>query len=157
MELCAEKTKIVIFKWFFSSGKRGRDIWKWGNKKIEEVKIFKYLGFTFNSKRNYKDHIRELKKKDRITAKKVWRLGERICKDDFPRKWMYKYLVQNVMTYRVEIWGWEEKKELEKVMMDYIRWIFRLDFNTPRYIILGKLELDKNRVGNKNCGIWGKD
>lgn len=32
------------------------------------------------------------------------------------------------MSYGVEIWGWEEKKELEKVMLDNVRWIFRLDF-----------------------------
>jgi len=32
------------------------------------------------------------------------------------------------MTYSVEIWGWEEKENLEKVMLDYTRWLFRLGF-----------------------------
>lgn len=51
------------------------------------------------------------KKKGRIAANKVWELGERICKDDFIRRWiLFKYLVQSVMSYRVEIWKWEEKK-----------------------------------------------
>lgn len=48
---------------------------------------------------------------------------------------LFKYLVQSVMTYGVEIWGWEEEKELERIMMDYVRWLFRLDFCTPRYVI----------------------
>lgn len=26
--------------------------------------------------------------------------------------------------YGAEIWGWDERKELEKIMMDYIRWVF---------------------------------
>ena len=108
---------------------------------MEEVENFKYLGFTFNRKGNYKDHLKELKIKGRIAAKKVWGLGERICRDDFCRRWMlYKYLVQSIMLYGVEIWGWEEKGDLEKVMLDYVRWVFRLDFCTPRYIILRELD-----------------
>lgn len=37
--------------------------------------------------------------------------------------------------------------ELEKIMMDYVRWIFNLDFNAPRYIIMRELAMDKLRVG----------
>ncbi|KYQ58106.1 hypothetical protein ALC60_02913 [Trachymyrmex zeteki] len=47
------------------------------------------------------------------------------------------------------MWGWEEKVELEKVMLDYVRWIFRLDFCPPRYIIMRELTMEKMRVG------WG--
>jgi len=53
------------------------------------------------------------------------------------------------MAYGVEIWRWKKKEGLEKVMMDYIRWIFGLEFCTPRYIIAKELTLDKLRVG------WG--
>lgn len=67
---------------------------------------------------------------------KVWELGERVCRDDFLRRWMlFVYLVKSVMEYVVEIWGWEEREELEKGIMDYVRWVFRLDFCTPIYII----------------------
>lgn len=77
-------------------------------------------------------------------------MGERICRDDSVRRWiLFRYLVQSVMSYGVEIWGWEEKKELEKIMMDYIRWIFKIDFCTPRYIISRELGMEKLRVG------WG--
>ena len=150
LELCVEKTKVMIFN-SNSKGKEGKEEWIWKGKKIEEVKTFKYLGFTFNRKGNYKDHLKELKIKGRIAAKKVWGLGERICRDDFCRRWMlYKYLVQSTMLYGVEIWGWEEKGDLEKVMLDYVRWVFRLDFCTPRYIILRELGLDKLRI---RCGL----
>jgi len=46
---------------------------------------------------------------------------------------LFRYLVKNVMSYGVEIWGWEEKKELEKIWMDYVKWIFKLDFCIPRF------------------------
>lgn len=50
-----------------------------------------------------------------------------------------------MIAYRVELWGWEEK-ELEKVMLDYVRWIYRLDFCTPRYVITRELGVEKLKV-----------
>jgi len=145
LELNVEKIKVMIFN---SSGKLGRKIWKWGSKKIEEVKCFKYLGFTFNRKGNYNDHIKELRRKGRLAANKVWGLGERLCKDEFKRRWiLYRYLVQSIMKYGVEVWGWCKKSELEKIMLDYIRWVFRLDFCTSRYIILKELGIKKLKTG----------
>lgn len=66
----------------------------------------KYLGFIFNKDRNYKEHMKELSRKGRIATNKVWGLGERICKDDFNRRWnLFKYLVQSIISYGAEIWG----------------------------------------------------
>lgn len=41
-----------------------------GEKKVEEVQEYKYLGFIFNRKGNYVDHIKELCRKGKILAKK---------------------------------------------------------------------------------------
>ena len=38
---------------------------------------------------------------------------------------------------------WEKKDELEKIMLDYVKWIFNLDFCTPMYIIMSELVMDK--------------
>lgn len=109
------------------------------------------IGFLFNRKRDYKNHIRELGLKGRISANRVWGLGERIYRDDFLRRSMlFNYLVRSVMAYGVKIWRWEERRELEKIMLDYVRWVFRLDFCTPKYIILRELGIEKLRVG---CGV----
>lgn len=41
----------------------------------------------------------------------MWGLDERICRDDFLKRWiLFKYLIQSVMAYGVELWGWEEKR-----------------------------------------------
>lgn len=82
LELNTEKTKVLVFN---NKGKKDRKAWKWDNKEIEEVESFKYLGFTFNRKGNYGDHIKDLNRKGRIAAGRVWRLGERLCRDDFIR------------------------------------------------------------------------
>jgi len=76
---------------------------------IEEVQVFKYLGFVLSNKENYIEHIKELVRKGRMAPRKVWDLGERICRNDFKRWTLFRYLVQSVMEYGVEIWGWEEK------------------------------------------------
>jgi len=47
----------------------------------------------------------------------------------------------------VELWGGMEKEELEKIMMDYVRWIFRLDYCVPRYVIIRELGMDKLKIG----------
>lgn len=55
---------------FNKNGKKGKG-WKWRKIYLEEVQTCKYLSFTFNRKGNYKEHIKELRKKDRITANKI--------------------------------------------------------------------------------------
>lgn len=80
--LCIEKTKVMVFN---RGNREKKESWKWEEKDIEEVKVFKYLGFVFNSNGNYKEHIKDLYNKGRLAANKIWSLGERICRDDFTR------------------------------------------------------------------------
>jgi len=63
-----------------------------------------------NNKGNYKEHIKELWK-GRRAARKVWvknygnGFGDKI-RNDFRRRWiLFRYLVQSVMAYGVEIRG----------------------------------------------------
>lgn len=81
--LNTKKTKVLVF-----NRKRNEKVenWRWEGKELVEVQCFKYLGFIFNRKGNYVDHIKDLAKKGRVAANKVWGLGERICKDDFSRR-----------------------------------------------------------------------
>lgn len=148
MILSTDKTKILVF----NRGRNGKkEKWWWNKNEIEEVNNFKYLGFNFNSEGNHKDHITELKKKGNIAIRKVWGLGERKFKGDYrKRKMLFDYLVKGVMCYAVEIWGWCEYKELEKIQSDYLRWILKLDFCTPRYIVYRETDCKKLRVE------WGR-
>lgn len=59
---------------------------------------------------------------------------------------LFNYLVKSVISYAVELWGWKEKKELEKIMLDYVRWFFNLDFCTLTYVMSRELELHKLRI-----------
>lgn len=59
--LSTEKTKIMIFN---KGGNEKKERWKWEGKEIEEVQDFKYLGFNFNKSGDYREHIKELKKRE---------------------------------------------------------------------------------------------
>ena len=110
--LSTQKTKVLVF----NKRKGKKDKWKLEGDELEEVKNFKYLGFTFNSEGNYKDHLAELRRKGIAAAKKTWGLGENRCKDDFKRrKMLFKYLVKTVISYGAEVWGWIERKELDRI------------------------------------------
>jgi len=71
-----------------------------------------------------------------------------MCRNDMIRRWnLFKYLIQNVISYRVELWEWVEREKLEKIMMDYVGWLFRLDYCTPRYVITREIGMNKLRIG----------
>lgn len=46
--------------------------------------------------------------------------------------------------YRAEVWRWKERKELEKVQKEYIKWFLNLYSCTSDYIM--HKETDVNRV-----------
>ncbi|EZA58512.1 hypothetical protein X777_14674 [Ooceraea biroi] len=86
------------------------------------------------------------KSKDKIIGN-VWMVSRWKHGNMEERRWMlYRYLVHSVISYGVVIWGWSERKELEKIMEDYVRWVFRLDFCTPRYILRRELGIKKAKI-----------
>jgi len=86
--------------------------------------------------------------KGRRAARKVWSLGEKLCRNDFRRRWiLFRYLVQSVRAYGVEIWRWEKKEELEKIMM-VIR--FRILYTWIYYNKRAGNGQIESRLGNKS-------
>ncbi|XP_029159137.1 uncharacterized protein LOC114931324, partial [Nylanderia fulva] len=98
------------------------------------------------------DKTKMMVNRKRKEKKEKWKWGGKEIEEVQEFKYLGFVLsnkVQSVMAFGVEIWKWEEKENLEKIMMDYTRWIFGLEFCTSRYIIARELMMDKLRVG------WG--
>ncbi|KAJ3631675.1 hypothetical protein MTP99_012791 [Tenebrio molitor] len=66
LEVNVEKTKMM-------RKRSAENEWNWEGKKIERVKEFKCLGYTFNEKA----HIREIVRKANKVVGCVWGIGER--------------------------------------------------------------------------------
>ena len=73
LELNAGKTKIMKFR---KGGERKR-VWKWKGKSIEEVKEFRYLGYTLKRNGRQDAHVRERIKRAAAVMKEVWGIGKR--------------------------------------------------------------------------------
>ena len=61
---------------------------------------------------------------------------ERKFKDDFKRRMMmFDSLVLGVMMYGIELIGWKESAEMERIQLKYIKWTLGLDRRTSGYIV----------------------
>lgn len=59
------------------------------------------------------------KKKGDIVLKQVWDLDERRFRDDFKRRIkLFRYLVLGVIMYGAEVWGWKEREEYKKDILN---------------------------------------
>ncbi|XP_071636284.1 uncharacterized protein [Temnothorax longispinosus] len=74
-------------------------------------------------------------KKATIAMKRTWSIGERIFKEDFRRMKMFEALIESVVLYGAEIWGWLYESRLDVIKRKYVKWILGLDRRTPNYIV----------------------
>ncbi|KAL6418089.1 hypothetical protein ACFW04_012823 [Cataglyphis niger] len=119
--LNVEKSKILRFR---KRGGRERKVnWRW-KRKVIEVKI----------------------KEGSAVMGQVWGIGKRKFKNDWGRRlWLFNKLVWTVMGYGIEIWGWGERKELEKLQEKYLRWMLGVKWGTTGYMVREELQREKLR------------
>ena len=73
--LNTEKTKVMRFR--KGGGRVKKRDWRWRGKKIEEVKEFKYLGYTMQRNGGQEAHIKERVKRAAVVMRQVWGIGKR--------------------------------------------------------------------------------
>ena len=79
--------------------------------------------------------------------KQTWSIGERKFKQNFKiRSTMFEALVQSILTYGAELWGWQEFEMLEKIQTQYFKWCLGLKREVPNYLILEEVKRRKIRV-----------
>lgn len=145
LTLSAEKTKMLVFERGVGAGMRKRE-WKWGEERIEEVKQVKYLGVIMQKNGRTRKHVEDRLKRATVAMKKAWSVGERIFKDSFGRRMrMFQALVESVMLFGSEIWGWYCDEKIERVKRKYVKWILGLDRNTPNYIVAEEMKSEELR------------
>lgn len=55
------------------------------------------------------------------------------------------------MKYGVEIWGWKERKELEKIHERFLKWVLGVKRRIPGYLVREEVQRDliNSRAGNR--------
>jgi hypothetical protein len=59
---------------------------------------------------------------------------------------IFESMMESVLMYGAEIWGWKEQEQVERVQEKYLRWVLEVDRETPRYIVREKCKRNRLRV-----------
>ena len=87
-----------------------------------------FLNLTLTKCGSLNGLLKERLKKANIVMRQVWGTAERKFKDDFKRRMMmFDSLALGVMMYGIELIGWKESAEMERIQLKYIKWTLRLD------------------------------
>lgn len=103
-ELILNAEKIQVMRFRNNKVKRRKECWNWEGKVIEEVKSFKYLGYTLQENNDDDKHIKEVTTKGKIAMRSVWGIGER----NFGNKWNLRWKIyEAVVRSRLLYMGWK--------------------------------------------------
>ncbi len=136
-----KKSKMQIFK---KGGRRAKqEKWNWKGQEVEVVKCFKYLGYMMQSNNGNSERIKYICKKARMGMGAVWGIGERLFKNEVGKRLkLFNAITEAILMYGVEVWGWREEAELQKLLTKYWRWMLGVRWNTPTYLIQEEVKED---------------
>jgi len=152
LEVNVEKTKVMRCK--RGGGRQKKVAWKWEEKEVEEVRKFKYLGYVMMASGGQKDHIEERVSKGAVVMREVWGIGKRKFGKDWSRRvWLFDRLVWTIVSYGVEIWGWKEREEVERIQDRFLKWVLGVGRCTPGYMVREEMQREKLR-GRAGMRAW---
>ena len=153
LQVNVDKTKVLIF----SKGKVRRfKSFKFGNKDIEVVYDYVYLGTTFN----YNGSFYKAKDKQIAQAKRAtFGLLDKIIKFNLPLDVcidLYEKLIVPVMLYGCEVWGFENNRQLNITCNNYMRRLLGVNKSTPLCMVYGELgaTLIEEYINNRIINFW---
>jgi hypothetical protein len=69
---------------------------------------------------------------------------------------MFESMIESILMYGTEIWGWKEQEEPEKVQEKYLKEVLEVDRETPGYIVRHSSLTKRNRLRVKSGKRAGK-
>lgn len=136
------KTEVVRFE--NKVGRMNRMDWRWNGKQIAEVQKHTFLGYVFHENGQQKHHVKEKAKK----ANSLLQLEE--FKGDWQRELeFFDIRVWPVMRDGSEIWGWKERKVMERVHDNFLKWLLGLYEQTLDYSQLVREVLKRDIIRTK--------
>lgn len=152
---CA-KTKILIFR----KRKIKADQYKfvYNNSTLAIVHEFKYLGVKFNYNGSFKLCIKDLCE---IASRAMYALLAKSRKFNLPvdlQLELFDTLVQPIMLYNCEVWGFTNISVIEKLHLKFLKYILGVSRSTCNSIVygeLGKMPLSI-KVKQRMIGYWAK-
>lgn len=138
LKVNAEKTKIVVFR---KGGYLGaREQWHLGDKNIEVVGKYKYLGLNFSTMLSFNIATNEFVARAKKAVVEIVRAlksyGCFSCQVFFR---LFDSQITPSLLYASELWGFKENKQIEKVHLYACKLFVNLPVRTPNDMIYGEL------------------
>jgi hypothetical protein len=82
-------------------------------------------------------------------------IGERKWGDDFRRRMMIiQSMIESILMYGEEIWGWKEQEEVEKLPETYPRWVLEVKRNATLH---GEERVQEGESGKDSGKMDGRE
>ena len=131
-----DKTKTMVFRkgGHLSAG----ESWTYGNKKIETVNSYKYLGFTLTTKLSYSyacgEYTSKAKSKILDLMKTMWSLGSFDSTVFFQ---LFDAQIKPMLLYASEIWGMSRLSIIESAHLFACKRLLGVSNRTPNHMVYG--------------------
>lgn len=130
------KTKIIIFSKRKSTRRVHFNIFE---QNIEICDSYTYLGLIFNYNGNfYKSRNKLVEQAQKALYALYYKVNNISIPIDLQLK-LFDSLVAPILTYSSEIWGFENKSNIEKIQLQFCKKILNLRSSTPNFMVYGEL------------------
>jgi len=128
------KTKIVVFR---KSGRIHKDdVFFFGNRRIDCVKEYTYLGAPFFSNGSFKLTAEHFKDRGLAVQGRVLNILNYAKSYDVTLSCkLFETMVRSTSLYAAEVWGFDQSDTLEKVQQSFFKRSLALPRNTPNYFL----------------------
>ena len=148
------KTKVVVF----GARKTDNMEFRLGNKTIEIVDKYKYLGVFFSRSRSFLNCRKHVVEQARKAMHLLFcRINNLHLPVDLQLQ-LFDNTIVPILTYACEIWGFECLDLIENVHTDFLRKITKSRKSTPLYMLyaeLGRIPLEVT-IKTRIIGFWNK-
>ena len=129
----SDKTKCIVFR---KGGKVSLHKWKFKNQTIETVTHFKYLGFVLGGSGKFKKGVENLTNQGyraMFNLKSILHNYPELMTDT--KLHLFDTLINPVISYSCEVWGFSEAKQLETLHLQYLKLLLGVRKTTPTCIV----------------------
>ena len=149
------KTKVVVFGGRSSQAKYS---FRYGDKCVDIVTGYKYLGVYFNENASFakcKDQL--VKQAERAMFGLLNRCRALHLPIDIQLE-LFDKIVVPILTYGSEIWGYENVQMLESLHLRFLKYILSVKRSTPNFMVYGELGRFNLQIGIKTkiISFWAK-
>ena len=120
------KTKVTVF-----GDCQDQHSFTFNGNEIEITRDFKYLGVYFTSNGSYVKHVNYVRDQGRKAMFAVIAKSRAMCLSVGCQIDLFQKMVVPILLYGCEVWGYAELDVLDKLQLDFLRFIFKVKRSTP--------------------------